>query len=214
MGECLPSVTVDISSFVPGNSIDTCAIWNLLSSPCLTRAAGARQCWFVLASYVRYEALDRPRSRSTLGERAMQEELRELLARQQKFREVSLSVDDLAAVAALGDVRRLGRGEIAAMALALKMRCALMTDDQPARRHASRVGVQTVQTTPHLLGWLHVEGEIGDTEVTTIISEHENRIPADRGPISKFFKAVWYEACRIRLMAASVAARAVGAKSD
>lgn len=203
MTEILPPVSVDVCSFVRGNSIDTCAIWNLLSSPKLTRAARARQCWFVVSGYVRYEALDQRRSRSVPSEIAMQEDLRRRLLSETEFREVPLSVADLASVAILGDAKRLGRGEIAAVALALKMRSALLTDDQRARRLAPGVGVQVVQTTPHLLGWLHYEGEIGDGDVSTIIAEHESRIPPDRGPLSSYFKAVWYEACRVRLMSAS-----------
>ena len=199
MDENLPTVTFDPRNFETGNSIDTCAIWNLLSSKKLSNAARARRCWFAVAGYVRYEALDRSRSRVSSGETSMQQELRERLSRQSDFKEVSLSISDLAAVARLGDAKRLGRGEIAATALALKMRCALMTDDQRARKLASNVGVLSVQTTPHLVGWLVYKGEVGDSDIVSIISEHETRIPADRGPISKFFRAAWHQACMYRL---------------
>lgn len=200
MNEQLPTVTVDVRHFVLGNSIDTCAIWNLLSSARLGHAARARRCWFAVAGYVRYEALDRARSGPTEGETSMQQQLRERLSRQQDFREVSLSVPDLAAVAVLGDAKRLGRGEIAAMALALKMRCALMTDDQRARKLAAKVGVQPVQTTPHLVGWLGYEGEIGDADIATIITEHEQFIPTNRGLLTKFFRAIWHQVCHYRLI--------------
>ncbi len=55
-------MTVDVRAFAPTNAIDTCAIWNLLSSARLVSAALGRQRWFVVADYVRYEALERPRT--------------------------------------------------------------------------------------------------------------------------------------------------------
>jgi hypothetical protein len=200
MNDKLPAVTIDVSNFSLVNAIDTCSIWNLLSSPLFVRAARSKRCQFVLAGFVRYEAIDRPRTRPNAHETEMQLELRQLIARNAEFAVVPLSINDLAAVSSLEDVKRLGRGEIAAMALALKIRCALLTDDQPARKHAPRMGVQVVQTTPHLLGWLHFVGAISDGDIAIVISEHESRIRRERGPLSPYFAAVWHESCRIKLM--------------
>ena len=63
---------VDVSSFAPANAIDTCAIWNLLSSSRLALAARGKQRWFVVADYVRYEALDRARTNPELSELELQ----------------------------------------------------------------------------------------------------------------------------------------------
>ena len=63
MDENLPPVTVDVRTFHPSNSLDTCAAWNLLSSARLTAAARSRGCGFAVAGYVRFEALDKPRKR-------------------------------------------------------------------------------------------------------------------------------------------------------
>ena len=200
MNDDLPLISLDVRSFNPGNSIDTCAIWNLLSSARLTAAARNRQCWFAVAGYVRFEALDKPRSSLTPGEDAMRGELRNRLSRGQEFREVQLSVADLAAVAHLPASRRLGRGEVAAAALALKIRCALMTDDQKARRQLSSLGITHIQTTPHLLGWLSYHGEITDGDIPTIIAQHEERISHAPSRLTKFFKATWRHACALLLM--------------
>jgi len=195
MGEDLPPVALNVRNFKPGNSIDTCAIWNLLSSARLTAAARARQCGFAVAGYVRFEALDKPRTNPTPAESTMQDELREKLSRGQEFREVLLSVADLAVVARLPASKGLGRGEIAAAALALKIRCALLTDDQKARKLLSGLAINHIQTTPHLLGWLGYEGELTDGDIPTIIAQHEERITHVPSRLTKFFEAMWRQAC-------------------
>ena len=194
MDEDLPPFTVDVRTFHPSNSLDTCAAWNLLSSARLTAAARSRGCGFAVAGYVRFEALDKPRTDPTAEEVLMREELRGHLARGIDFREVGLSADDLVAVARLPSSRSLGRGELAAAALALRIRCAVMTDDQQARRLLAACGLAGVQTTPHLLGWLSYQGELTDGDVQTVVAEHERRIPHRRGRLSRFFVAAWRQA--------------------
>lgn len=200
MDEDLPSITLDVRRFNTGNSIDTCAIWNLLSSARLTAAARARQCGFAVAGYVKFEALNKLRTNLTAADSAMQTELRERLSRGQEFREVHLSVADLAVIARLPASRRLGRGEVAAAAAALKIRCALMTDDQKARKLLSGVGINGIQTTPHLLGWLVYEGALTDGDIPTIITQHEERITHAPSRLTKFFKDMWRQAYMCLLM--------------
>jgi hypothetical protein len=148
------AITVDVRNFSPISAIDTCSIWNLHSSPRLLGAALRKGRWFVVARYVRYEALEKPRSRATTEEISMQGEFRQRLARGQGFTEEPMTLDDLQAVATLPEVRKLGRGEVAALALARKLRSAILTEDRGARRAAPHVGVETAHTTPQLLGWL------------------------------------------------------------
>ncbi|MBC9207118.1 hypothetical protein IBL26_09760 [Roseomonas aerophila] len=194
-------ITVDVRTFAPVSAIDTCSVWNLLSSPRLLATALRRGRWFVVAPYVRYEALDKARSRATSAELAMQEEFRiRLEAGNQGFSREETLLADLQAVASLPDCRRLGRGEIAALALARRLRSAVLTEDRGARKVAPLVGVEPAQTTPQLLGWLLYEGHLSDGDVPDIISEHETRIEASRGRITKYFRRIYEEACRCRLL--------------
>lgn len=193
-------IEVDVRAFAPVSAIDTCSIWNLLSSKRLLAAARARQRWFLVADYVRYEALVQPRTRPTNGELALQADFRSKLEQQNGFDLAPMSVSDLQAVANLPEVRRLGRGEIAAMALARKMRVGFVSDDQGARKAAPSVGAEPAQTIPHLFGWLLYDGQLSDGDVPVVIAEHEANIAENRGRLSTFLTATYHEACRCRLL--------------
>lgn len=189
---------IDVREFAQTNAIDTCAIWNVLSSACLTSAAFSKQRWFVVADYVRYEALDRPRTNPEPSELELQRKFRQRLERTQGFSGQSISLSDLQAVATIPAVSRLGRGEIAALALARKMRIGFMTDDQKAREGSVEVDAGPAHTTPHLLGWLIYDGGLGDGDIPTVIAEHEACVP--KGRLTKFFREAYEEACRRRLI--------------
>jgi predicted nucleic acid-binding protein len=193
-------ITVDLTVFEPVSAIDTCSIWNLHSSPRLLMAALEQKRWFVVAGYVRYEALEKPRKRPTMTELRMQAKFREHLAAKRGFSEAPVTVEDLEYVAASQDARRLGHGEIAALALARHLRCALLTDDQGARKVAPRVGVAPAQTTPQLFGWLVYERSLTDGDAQTVISQHEAEIEANRGRLTAYLRAMYEEACRRRLL--------------
>lgn len=62
--------------------------------------------------------------------------LRDEIAAGKHFSRVSLTVDDLQAIARLQAIKQLGRGELACIALASKMRAGFVTDDGGARRLA------------------------------------------------------------------------------
>jgi hypothetical protein len=79
-------VAVDVSAFTLVSAIDTCAIWNLLSSPRLSSAALTKGCWFAVARYVQYEALEKPRSRPSPADLALQQELRDRLQKLRGFK--------------------------------------------------------------------------------------------------------------------------------
>jgi hypothetical protein len=192
-------VTVDVRDFAPTNAIDTCAIWNVLSSARLVAAALGRQRWFVVADYVRYEALERPRTNPEVSELELQAKFRDRLQRNQGFSSQTVSLADLQVVASMPAIGRLGGGEIAALALARKMRIGFMTDDQKARAKAADVDAGPAHTTPHLLGWLIYGGALGDGDVGTVIAEHEACVSKKNGQLTKFFRAAYEEACRCRL---------------
>lgn len=131
----------------------------------------------------------------------MQEEFRaRLAAGNQGFSREATSLADLQALAVIPACRRLGRGEIAALALARRLRSAVLTEDRGARKVAPLVGVELAQTTPQLLGWLLYEGHLSDSDVSDVIAEHEARIEASRGRITIYFRRIYEEACRCRLL--------------
>jgi hypothetical protein len=185
---------------MPVSAIDTCAIWNLFSSPRLLGGALTKGRWFVVASYVRYEAIEKRRSRPTAADLAMQQEFSSRLAKQRGFSGDSITVTDLAAVASMTESRKLGRGELAALALVRKLRAAIMTDDRAARKAAPIAGVACAHTTPQLLGWLLYEGVLTDGDVADVIAEHEGRVGENRGRLTAFFRRIHLEACRCRLL--------------
>ena len=202
---------VDVRSFAPINAIDTCAIWNLVSSSRLASAARSKKCWFVVAEYVRYEALDRARTNPEPSELELQAKFRGRLEKGQGFSCQPVSLADLQAVANHPAIGRLGGGEIAALALARTMRIGFMTDDQKARAKAADVNVGTAHTTPHLFGWLIYEGALGDGDFSTVIAEHEASFPKTNGRLSRFFREAYEEACRCRLARDHVIPAAGGA---
>lgn len=67
----------------------------------------------------------------------------------------------------------MGKGEISAIAFALKIGQAVLTDDQKARRRAAESGCRYVQTTPHLLSWLLFLNRLGDTDLDTVVAQHQ-----------------------------------------
>lgn len=194
------SISIDVSAFALVNAVDTCSIWNMLSSPRLFSAALSKGCGFVVARYVQYEAIEKPRTNPSQSDLAMQQNFKGRLANRNGFAAEPIALSDLAAVASIPEVRKLGSGEIAALALARKLRSAILTDDQRARRTASIAGVDRAQTTPHLLGWLLYEGALGDSDVDDVIAEHEQQVAEKQGRLSVYFRLMYAEACRCRLL--------------
>jgi len=189
-------MAIDCSLFNRVNVIDTCAIWNVLSSKLLVGAAKSRNCNFPATAFVYYEALFKVRKIPTKEDN----ELQDLLRKERKtglFGDCSLDIVDLQEVDILDKRMRLGKGELSSIAFAKKSGLTFMTDDQRARRLGSDViGNGRVQTTPHLLGWLFFVGQLGDSDKDKIISEHERY---DR-PLKPYFEEIYKEAYRCRLM--------------
>lgn len=190
-------MAIDCSRFSLINVIDTCAIWNVLSSRRLSGAAKDAKCHFSATTFVYYEALHKPRSAPTMEDI----ELQKRLCQEREsgfFGDCSLNIADLQEVDILGSRMRLGKGELSSIAFAKKARLAFMTDDQKARKLGSTViGNNHVQTTPHLFGWLFFGGYLSDADKNNIIYEHEKY----GGPLRQYFEEMYNEALRCRLMA-------------
>jgi len=176
--------------------VDTCAVWNLLSSAILTQACVASGFEFSVTEFVLYECLYKPRTDPTDADLKLMQRLRDARTRRQ-FKTVSLTVEELQDVARLQLKKRVSKGELSSIAFAKRAQLAFQTDDQGARKLATEeLPKDSVQTTPHVLGWLFFHGRLADHELNLIISEHK----AHSRHLSKFFQALYEEALRCRLM--------------
>jgi len=187
-------MAIDPSSFETTNVVDTCAVWNVLSSRRLYDAALQAHCHFVITTFVQYECLHKRRKTSKPSD----VELRSRLRTEQtsgRFSAYSCDIDDLQAVALLQNRKRLGKGEISSIAFAMKYRQAVLTDDQKARRLASDAGHKSIQTTPHLLGWLVFIGQLGDQDKDVVVAEHRDL----DGVLGKYFEEAYLLALQHRL---------------
>lgn len=177
--------------------MDTCAVWNVLSSTLLHRTCVAMGFEFALTDFVLYECLHKPRKQRKAADEGLQERLRAARARKQ-FKSYSLSLDDLLEVTVLEQRKRLSKGELAAIAFAKRVNLTFQTDDQGARKLATAtLTIDRVQTTPHVLGWLFFEGRLSDGDLSGIVEEHESF----ERPLRRFFEEMYGEAMRCRLLA-------------
>lgn len=189
-----------VQSFPPVNAIDTCAVWNILSSKILTAAVKGRA-KFVLAEYVRYECLTKFR-KNPEADADLRERLSRELASGEHFRTQKLEVGDLQElVASVGSVSRFHRGELAALALARRHGKGFMTDDRIARKIGEDVlGTDRVRTTPHLVGWLSYGGFLTDGDIPVIIADN-HAFRGEYGKLGPFIYKCYEHAMGLRLYA-------------
>jgi len=181
------------------NVTDTCAIWHLVGSPTLFRAARQGTVSFVITSTVFYECFVKSRGRRATAQREeMRKRLRAYIDKGQ-VRRMNLGIDDLQDIITLARQRkcdkRLGQGELSCAALARQMGKAVLTDNKKDFAAIDRLADGRLQTTPRLLGWLYVEGHIADSDVEHVRREHQK----SGGQMSKIYKQAHYEACEKRL---------------
>lgn len=191
------AISVNVSVFHLLNVVDSCAIWNLLSSARLYSSAQRARCHFCCTSFVKYECLTKPRSVPKEYDRAIQQIFRnENLSG--RFNDFSLEIDDLRQVDILRRRKSLSMGELSSIAFALKTDQAFYTDDQKARALAIEIiGRERVQTTPHLFGWMIFVGHLGDSDKSVIVDEHRS---LSQGELAKYLEEIYLEALRCRLM--------------
>lgn len=188
---------VDVSTFHLYNVTDTCSVWNVLSSTVLYAAAKRGRAEFICPLFVVYECLNKPRSSTSDADAELKERLAEART-SGAFQTYPLGIEDLQTISLLEQRKRLGKGELSAIALAQKIGQACLTDDQKARRLAeSTLAAGKAQTTPHLVGWLFFERHLTDGDLNVIVVQHE----AMNRPLADNFKEIYKEACRCRLLA-------------
>ncbi len=101
----------------------------------------------------------------------------ERLRRVERRREIehfSCDIDALELISLLESRRRLGKGELSSIALAMKMHQAVITDDMKARKLAEEAGLALTQTTAHLFSWLIFTKRLGDADKTTVVAQHQD----------------------------------------
>lgn len=198
-------MAIDLSLFYKHNIVDTCAVWNVLSSQLLYSRAKHAGIVFISTKFVIYECLYKHRKQITECDSELQKRLMNAQANAD-FKSYQLDIDDLQTVEILKRRKQLGMGELSSLALALKTRQALLTDDQRARRLTQEVirDMKDVvpnhpghQTTPHLVGWLFFCNHITDSEKDIIILQHGEM----NRPLEKYFCEMYMEALRCRCMA-------------
>jgi predicted nucleic acid-binding protein len=186
-------MAIDPSRFETSNVVDTCGVWNILRSQSLYSAALAAGCHFVITTYVEYECLRKPRKRISAADTELVSRLKAAQSNG-SFSAHSADLSDLEPL--LLNRKRLGRGEISSIAFAIKLRQAVLTDDQKARRLATDVGHSPVQTTPLLFGWLIFVGKLADSDKGKVIQEHREL----KGILEKYLEeaytlAIQYRGC-------------------
>jgi len=167
-GRCMP---IDPSSFHRVNVADTCAVWNILSSETLYSAAMQAGCSFCVTGVVQYELLVKPRSQR----KASDIELRGRLEREPAeggFPTHACTIEDLRMVSALEERKRLGKGELSSIALAMRLYQAVITDDRKAAKLSRDAGHGLTQTTPHLLSWLEFNAALSDADKRAVLAQH------------------------------------------
>jgi hypothetical protein len=186
---------IDITRFHKNNIIDTCSVWNLLSSRKFYQAALNAGCDFTCSRFVIYECLYKTRKSLCKEDLDLQERLR---SEQRKgyFKEEHISIDELQQVDVLEKCMSLSKGELSSIVLAKSRKRAFLTDDQPARKLACNfLNDEYVQTTPQLFGWLYFEGMLADSDKDQIISEHREM----NRPLGTYFNKVYLWALELKL---------------
>lgn len=188
-------MVINISEFYRINIIDTCSIWNILSSKLFYQASLNAKCYFSCTKFVIYECLHKYRKSPSTKEIDLQNRL---MNEQTKgnFKEFHINIEDLQEVDILSKRKNLSKGELSSIVFAKSIGQAFLTDDQGARKLASEIiESKMVQTTPQLFGWLIYEGFLIDTDKPEIIKDH---LDFNR-PLAKFFDQVYLTALAIKL---------------
>jgi hypothetical protein len=192
-------MAVDVSQFHPVNVADTCSVWNVLSSKLLYATAVASGCVFCCTYFVLYECLYKKRKIATAEHAELQSRMRAEM-RKRQFECHHLNIADLQDIGILRNRKRLSKGELSSIAFAMRTRQAFLTDDQKARKLASKVmNSSKVQTTPHLVGWLFFTWRLGDADKDVIIRQHRSY----GGELGIYFEDMYQEALRCRSVAST-----------
>lgn len=189
-------MALDPRSFPDVSVVDTCAVWNLLSSQRLHQASVQARRHFCITTMVLYECLQKPRSSITPEKQQLTDRLHAARSNG-RFDVHECDLDDLISISAHAP-RGLGSGEMSCIAIAYRMQSiAFMTDEKQARRFAENKLKLKVGTTPRLYGFLLYHQHLGAADHQDVIAEHER---FEKRPLTEFLQEAYEEAMRARLM--------------
>lgn len=189
-------MSFDPAVFSQVSVVDTCAVWNMLSSRLLYQAAIQSKRYFCLTPMVLYECLQNPRSNITPEQKQLMERLEDALEEGQ-FQRQECSLEDLLAISDKSP-GKLGAGELSCLAIAYRIRTiSMLTDEKLARDYASKTLKLEVGTTPRLYGYLHFHYHLSESDHGLVIEEHER---FERRPLTKFLNEAFETALRCKLM--------------
>lgn len=176
-------------------TVDTCAVWNVLSAKKLSSAAFTSGVNFIVTPMVNYECLYKLRKQQTAEQDELKDRLRRALANRQILIQ-HCDLDDLITVARLAP-KKLSSGELSCIAMSYRISTiAVMTDEKLARKFAEQTLKLKVETTPKLYGWLHYQLKLNDSDHSDIIKEHEK---FERRPLTEFLNTAYEIALQYRV---------------
>ena len=188
-------MSFDPARFAVASVVDTCAVWNMLSSLRLNEAAIQAKLHFCITPVVLYECLYKSRPGITQTQKELMDRLESNRAKG-RFQNLECSLDDLLTISEKVP-GRLGSGELSCLAAAYRIRSiAVMTDEKLARKFAEEKLNLSVETTPRLYGYLHYHMHLCDSDHAQIIEEHER---FEKRPLTPFLNQTYAEAMRCRL---------------
>jgi predicted nucleic acid-binding protein len=189
-------MNIDITNCNKVNIIDSCSLWNVLSSLIVYSVVLENKFSFSVTKFVEYECLYKPRTNPNTKDKELQNKLRSEINKG-KITCHNLTIEDLQDDFILKHRNAIGIGELSSIAFAKKVSVSFLTDDKKARKIGANIlGKSGVQTTPLVLGWLFFNNLLSDGDIEEIIKSHKeyNR------PLEKYFREVHTESLRLKYM--------------
>jgi hypothetical protein len=152
------------------NVADTCALWNLLGSPLLHRAAKKVRVSICATQFVRYECLFKSGANS-ISWIELRSRLQVCLG-SNEIMFCDIDLEDLQEVASLEGRMAISKGELSSIAFAKRTCQSFLSDDRQAKILAKSVLDEgSIQDIPHLCGWLCINDVIHESDGDTIRAE-------------------------------------------
>jgi len=189
-------MNIDITNCNKVNIIDSCSLWNMLSSLIVYSVVLDNKFSFSITKFVEYECLYKPRSIPNNKDKELQSKLSAEI-KNGKITCHNLAIEDLQDDVILKHRSSIGIGELSSIAFAKKVSISFLTDDQKARKLGVEIlGKNSVQTTPLVLGWLFYSNLLSDRDIDEIVKSHKeyNR------PLEKYFREVHKESLRLKYL--------------
>jgi len=160
------------ATFPQHNMIDTCSIWNMISSSILYTKSKAAGIIYYATEFVIYECIHKPRKTATDTDIELMRRFSSML-KMNDFYRMKISIQDIQDFEKTYNTKGIGKGEMSCIILAQKYKQSIITDDQDARKIAENIiPREFVQTIPRLVGHLVFCGHIIDSDISDILDAH------------------------------------------